>query len=58
MNEDKSNVSPKDIEEILAELKEEADEIGGPSLLSRRFLAAGSMPVSYTHLTLPTICSV
>ena len=31
------------VEEMLAELKEEADEIGGPSLLSRRFLAAGSM---------------
>ena len=43
MNEDKSNVSPEDIEEILAELKEEADEIGGPSLLLRRSLAAGSM---------------
>ena len=35
MNEDNSNVSPEDIEELLAELKEEADEIGA---------------VSYTHL--------
>ena len=43
MNEDKPYVSPEDIEEMLAELKEEADEIGGPSLLSRRFLAAGSI---------------
>ena len=43
MNEDQSYVSPEDIEEMLAEIKEEADEIGGPSLLSRRFLTAGSM---------------
>ena len=43
MNEDQSYVSPEDIEEMLAELKEEADGIGGPSLLSRRFLAAGSI---------------
>ena len=43
MNEDKSYVSPEDIEEMLAEIKEEADEIGAPSLLSRRFLTAGSM---------------
>ena len=43
MNEDKSYVSPKDIEEMFVELKEGADEIGGPSLLSRRILAAGSM---------------
>ena len=43
MNEDKPYVSPEDIEEMLAELKEEADGIGGPSLLSRRFLAAGSI---------------
>ena len=28
---------------MLAEIKEEAGEIGGPSLLSRRFLTAGSM---------------
>ena len=43
MNEDKSYVSPEDIEELLAELKEDADEIGGPSPLLRRLLAAGSM---------------
>ena len=43
MNEDKSYVSSRDIEELLAELKEEADEIGGPSHLKRRILAAGSM---------------
>ena len=43
MNEDQSYVSPEDIEEMLAELKEEADGIGEPSLLLRRFLAAGSM---------------
>ena len=43
MNEDKSYVSPKDIEEMLVELKEGADEIGGPSLLARRILAAVSM---------------
>ena len=43
MNEDNSYVSPEDIEELLAELKEEADEIGGPSILSRRIFSAGSM---------------
>tara|TARA_B100000700_G_C14793276_1_gene736953 strand:- start:326 stop:550 length:225 start_codon:yes stop_codon:yes gene_type:complete len=42
MSENASYVSPEDIEGMLTELKEEADEIGGPSILSRRILAAGS----------------
>ena len=42
MNENTLSVSPEDIEGMLTELKEEADEIGGPSILSRRILAAAS----------------
>ena len=38
-----SNVKKKTSMASKAEIKEEADEIGGPSLLSRRFLTAGSM---------------
>eukprot|EP00969_Alexandrium_andersonii_P084198 3714621-Alexandrium_andersonii.AAC.1 len=30
----------------------------GPGNLSSRVAAHGGRPVSYTHLTLPTICSV
>lgn len=43
MNKNTSYISPDDIEEMLAGLKEEADEIGGPSILSRRIFSAGSM---------------
>eukprot|EP00969_Alexandrium_andersonii_P243364 10750491-Alexandrium_andersonii.AAC.1 len=28
------------------------------AVISRRMAAGGGRPVSYTHLTLPTICSV
>ena len=37
-----SLVTPEDIEKNLIDLKNEADEISGPSTISRRFVAAGS----------------
>ncbi len=42
MNEDKSFVTREDIEGRLADLKTETDGIGGPSIISRRILAACS----------------
>jgi len=41
MNEKSSSITPEDIEEKFSELKEEADEISGPSILLRRVIAAG-----------------
>ena len=42
MNEDKSFVTREDIEGRLADLKTETDGISGPSIISRRILAASS----------------
>ena len=41
MKEKSSPITPEDIEEKFSELKEEADEISGPSILFRRVIAAG-----------------
>ena len=41
MKEKSSSITPEDIEEKFSELKEEADEISGPSILLRRVIAAG-----------------
>ena len=42
MSDNSGLITRKDIEEKFAGLKEEADEIGGPSVLSRRLVAAGA----------------
>ena len=33
-------------------------DLGGTTAKVGLFTTAGALPVSYTHLTLPTICSV
>ena len=49
--------SPADIKSLSkSELRALADEIR--QLLISKVSATGGHPVSYTHLTLPTICSV
>ena len=42
MSDNSTLITRKDIEEKFAELKEEADEISGPSALSRRLVAVGT----------------
>ena len=42
MSDNSGLITRKDIEEKFAGLKEEADEINGPSVLSRRLVTAGA----------------